>query len=420
MVPTSLTANRRRVLAVLCLASAGWGFSFGLGLQLGSLWLHDAGCSAATVGLSTSLYYLGVAAASPLLPLLMRRSGRGVVVAGMIVDGLTTAAFPWAGGVLGWNLLRLLGGGATALCLIPMETRVNHNAEPSRRARDFGIYAFSVALGVGLGPVAGLLLYDVGPRFAFGLGGGVALAMAGLVSRALPPETAPLQEEKAHGAFPLSAALFSLATAWAQGALEGGMLTFFSPYLLGLDYTPNGASGLIAAMFLGVVLFQIPGAALADRLGRVRILLACHIVVLAGLILLPLCTGALALGGLLFVVGACCAALYPLGLALLGERVPKSSMATANAWYLACNCAGSLTGPWLAGRMIDAFGPRALFTTGAAVIVLVVGGWVAATAFARLRGALVSGGRKSPVRSTGDIRPPLTTPGALTAHRAKL
>ena len=78
----------------------------------------------------------------------------------MVVDGLTTALFPWAGCVAGWNLLRLLSGIATALCLIPMETRVNHNAEPSRRARDFGIYAFFVAIGVGLGPVTGLLLYD--------------------------------------------------------------------------------------------------------------------------------------------------------------------------------------------------------------------------------------------------------------------
>src|SRR5919204_630635 len=62
----------------------------------------------------------------------------------------------------------------------------------------------------------------------------------------------------------------------------------------------------------------------------------------------------------LFVVGACCAALYPLGLALLGERVPASGMARANAWYLACNCAGSLSGPVLIGLAIDALGQRAL------------------------------------------------------------
>jgi MFS family permease len=371
----SPAASRRRVLAVLCLASAGWGFSFGLGLQLGALWLHDSGCCAAAVGLSTSIYYLGIAVASPLLPWLMKRARGGVVVAGMVADGLTTALFPWAGGVFGWNVLRLLSGISTALCLIPMETRVNHNAEPSRRARDFGVYAFSVALGVGLGPVAGLLLYAVAPRVAFGLGGAVALAMAGLVAFALPPEQSAPDQEKGSGSFPLAAALFGLGTAWAQGCIEGGMLTFLPAYLLGLGYAPGGASGLIGALFLGVVLFQIPGAVLADRLGRVRILLACHLVVLAGMVLLPWCAGPAALGGMLFLLGACCAALYPLGLALLGERVPKGAMATANAWYLTCNCAGSLIGPWVTGGVIDLFGPRAMFPTGAVVVLLVVGPW---------------------------------------------
>jgi len=367
------SASRRRVLAVLCLASAGWGFSFGLGVQLGSLWLHDAGCSASAVGLSTSLYYLGVALAAPLLPRLMRRWARGAVVTGMVVDGLTTALFPWGGGVAGWYLLRLLSGVATALCLIPMETRVNHNAAPARRARDFGIYAFSVALGVGLGPVIGLLLYGAAPRFAFVLGGAVALAMAGLVAVALPPDGAPVEEKKGEGPLPLGPAVFGLGTAWLQGCIEGGMLTFLSVYLLGLGYTPDGASGLVGVMFLGIVLFQIPGAMLADRLGRVRILLACHLVVLAGMVVLPWCIGAVALGGLFFVVGACCAALYPLGLALLGEQVPAGSLARANAWYLAWNCVGSLVGPWVSGKAIDLWGGRAMFTVGALAVLLVLG-----------------------------------------------
>src|SRR5205823_12600435 len=102
-------------------------------------------------------------------------------------------------------------------------------------------------------------------------------------------------------------------------------------------------------------------------------LLTCHATLLAGLLLLPWFTGAMALSGLLFVVGACCAALYPLGLALLGERVPKSALAKANAWYLACNCVGSIMGPWVTGHMIDAFGLWSMFMTGAAAVLVVVG-----------------------------------------------
>jgi MFS family permease len=87
----------------------------------------------------------------------------------------------------------------------------------------------------------------------------------------------------------------------------------------------------------------------------------------------PFCVGPAGLAAWLFALGACCSALYPLGLALLGERVPPGSLAQANAWYLASNCAGSLSGPVLIGLVIDLFGPRAQFAAAAAAVLLVLG-----------------------------------------------
>jgi MFS family permease len=77
-------------------------------------------------------------------------------------------------------------------------------------------------------------------------------------------------------------------------------------------------------------------------------------------------------------VGGCCAAIYPLGLALLGERTPPPALARANAWYLASNCAGSLSGPVLMGAAIDLTGSHlALFAVGMAAVALVLAVWVA-------------------------------------------
>jgi MFS family permease len=365
--------NSRRTLVVLCLASAGWAFSFGLGAPLASLWLRDAGCSAKVIGLNTSAYYLGIAAASAFVPWLMRRAGRGCVVAGIAVDALVTALFPWAGGPAGWFLLRLTGGIATAMSLIPMETLVNHNAPPHRRARDFGFYAFSVALGVGLGSLAGLPLYPICPRLAFALGGFVTLLAAVLYGGRVPATSLPTEGAGAGGCLSLGRNGLSYGTAWAQGFLEGGMMTFLSLYLLTLGYTEAAVGRLLGVLFLGVILFQVPVAWLADRCGRVRVLLACHAVLLAGLGCVPLCVGAAGLAAWLFALGACCSALYPLGLALLGERVPPGSLARANAWYLASNCAGSLSGPVLIGLVIDLFGQRAQFAAAAAAVLLVLG-----------------------------------------------
>jgi ACDE family multidrug resistance protein len=375
--------SSQRTLVILCLASCGWAFSFGLGATLASPFLSDAGYDKTTIGLNTSIYYLGVAVAALALPWLMRKSSRTCIVAGMLTDALTVALFPWAGGPVGWFGLRLLGGAATALSVIPMETMVNHNAPPARRARDFGLYAFSVALGVGLGPVAGLPLYPIAPKLAFAIGGLAALLAAALAWLGLPARNDAAEEESRPPRLSVAANGLSFGTAWIQGFLEGGMITFLSVYLLGLNYTDAAAGLLIGVLFLGVIAFQVPGAWLADRLGRVRVLLACHGVVLIGMLGLPLHAGPVWLSVWLFLIGACCAALYPLGLAVLGERAPRAALGKANAWYLASNCAGSLSGPVVMGLVVEWWGWHGLFTAGTIAVALVT---IAGTICHRLLG----------------------------------
>jgi MFS family permease len=369
----SATASRR-YLALLSLASLGWAFSFGLGAPLASLWLKDAGLNAGAIGLNTSLYYLGVALASPLVPCLMRRGSRACVLAGMLLDAFTTAVFPLCNTVIAWHLLRVIGGIGTALSLIPMETLVNHNAPPDRRARDFGVYAVSVALGITLGSVVGLPLFPHAPRLTFALGGLVTLLATAVVWFAVPPRHAH-EDARGGGRLPWRGGLLGFGTAWVQGFLEGGTLTFLSIYLLSLGHSEPTVSALLGALFAGVVLAQLPVAWLADRLGRLRVLLACHGLVLAGLVCVPWTRPLVPLGGFLFLLGACCGALYPLGLALLGERVARADLAKANAWYLASNCAGSLSGPIVLGLVIDGFGLAAQFAAGALAIGVVLATW---------------------------------------------
>jgi MFS family permease len=92
---------------------------------------------------------------------------------------------------------------------------------------------------------------------------------------------------------------------------------------------------------------------------------------------LPFCGDSVWLVLWLFLVGACSGAFYPLGLTLLGERVPRSGLARANAWYLAINCIGSLMGPDIMGEVMDQCGMPALFLVGLAAVVLVPVVWIA-------------------------------------------
>jgi MFS family permease len=199
----------------------------------------------------------------------------------------------------------------------------------------------------------------------------------------LPARNAAAEEESHRTPLSVAANGLCFGTAWVQGFLEGGMITFLSVYLLGLSYTEAASGLLIGVLFLGVIACQVPGAWLADQLGRVRVLLGCHGVVVIGMLCLPLHVGPVWLSVWLFLIGACCASLYPLGLALLGERAPRAALGKANAWYLASNCAGSLSGPVVMGVVVEWWGWRGLFTAGAVAVALVV---VGAMTWERLTG----------------------------------
>lgn len=363
-------------LLVLCLVSCCWAFSFGAGSALASVFLEEAGYSATVIGVNTGIYYLGIALTSCAVPWIMRRWARGTLLVGMLVSGLTVVAFPWGGTLLGWSVLRGLNGAAAAISLIPLETLVNQASPPGRRSRNFGFYAFAIALGMALGTVTGLSLYPHHHAGAFILGGGLSL-VCGTVLLSWLPWVMVAEEARDRTPLCFGRNFPSFGSAWSQGFLEGGMVALLPVYLLSLGFSDVGVGRLMGGLMIGVIAFQVPVAWLADRLGRLRVLAACSVVVAVGLVWLPFCVRTVELATALFLVGACSGAFYPLGLAILGERLPSGGLARANAWYLGINCLGSLCGPVLCGRAWDAFGKRAMFAVGEAAVLCVLFGWLA-------------------------------------------
>ncbi|MCI0459418.1 MAG: MFS transporter [Gemmataceae bacterium] len=378
------------------MATAGWAFSFGVGAPLAALWLAGAGWSDSVTGANTGSYYLAMALTAAAVPWLMRRLGRRCPVVGMATSGVTTALFPWGEGLVWCFLMRCGSGAAGALSVIPLETHVNHAAEPQHRARDFGFYAVALTLGYALGNWVGLELYSVEPRLAFAVGGGVSLLAALLVVCCLP--VAPEEpEERQSPPLELRQNLLSYGSAWNQGFLEGVMITFLPLYLFSRQLTPGEVGWMTSLAVVGVLLFQLPVAWLADRLGRTAVLLGCYAVVLTGLGALPASGGLVWPALWLFAVGACSGAFYPLGLALLGERLPDSALARANACYLAVECAGCIAGPVVTGWVRDGFGPEAMFPLAQGALLLFLVAWAALQLHDRQRGGRQRG-ETAPVR----------------------
>jgi MFS family permease len=158
------------------------------------------------------------------------------------------------------------------------------------------------------------------------------------------------------------------------------MLVFLSFFLISLGMTARSAGVLMGLTMAGVILFQVPVAWLADRLGKIPVLLGCYAVVLSGLCLLPFCAPSVWLAICLFLLGACSGAFYPLGLAILGENTPEGGLPHVFAWYMAMECFGSQLGAALMGKARDWWGEGAMFAIGFAAVsgVLLVSGilWI--------------------------------------------
>jgi MFS family permease len=365
-------------MLLLCCTSGCWAFSFGLGSQVVTHWLNAQGVNNTIIGLSHSFYYLGVALGSLAVPFLNRHLGPiRCATLGMLLSGLSLAVFPCRADVVSWYLLRLLNGWAGAMSLVPLETLISRDSPPEKKTQNFGFYGLSLTIGGAIGIGMGLHLYRPGHTLAFYLGGCVPIAVsfalyAGmrhyLQQRTQTPEPR----------YPLgwTSNFLSYGTAWCQGFLEGGMLAFLSLFLITRGFSQDEAGLFMSVTMIGVILFQVPVSWLADHHGRTPILLGCYGVVVLTLIVIPWLPSSLALAVALFCFGASSGAMYPLGLTMLGERMPEAALARAYAWYLAVECIGSQLGAAAMGKARDRWGETSMFVVGLAAVLLVLGLWL--------------------------------------------
>jgi cyanate permease len=311
------------------------------------------------------------------VPWLTRRLGPvGCARLGMIASGITLALFPCGDGEYGSYLLRFLNGWAAAMSVIPLETIVSRDSAVMKKTRNFGYYGAAMVLGGAVGMTVSLHLYEVGVVFAFCLGGAVPVITGFVLRPGTATQSQPAETQSLRVSLGLLSNFLSYGTAWCQGFLEGLMISFLSLYLEALGYTKGVAGMFVGLATIGTILLVVPISWLGDRCGKTQVLLGCYGMTALGLVVIPWLTNALGLGSVLFVFGGCAGAMYPLGLSLLTDRMPKSGLARAYAWYLAIECVGSLVGAAAVGKARDLWGETAMFPVGLSAVVLVIATWL--------------------------------------------
>lgn len=363
-VPHPTAAEMRWLSISAAIASISVvGIAIGLGVPLLSVILEARGYSATMIGANTAVAGLASIAAAPFATPLAARFGVVPTMLAMIVaGGLAFVSFHAASSFWMWFPLRAVLHFALTVLFILSEFWISASAPPQRRGLVLGLYATVLSLGFAFGP---WLFAQLGSDGFLPFGVTFCLVMLAALPvmaawRESPDIGAP--SHQSHSGFLRYIWMVPTATAAVLvfGAVETGGFALFPVYGTRIGYSEAEAALLLTAVGLGNVVLQLPLGFLSDRMNdRRHLLVACAVIGLAGVLMLPLVAGNwYASATVLFVWGGVVAGLYTVGLAHLGARLSGRDLASANAAFVLCYGLGMLAGPQAIGIGMDLIGPN--------------------------------------------------------------
>lgn len=361
MSPSSAAENPWRALLPVFLACAAIGLQAGVALPLVPLALERQGADHLTIGVVVAAWGIGMLAFGTRIPQLAARFGAvPLIVVSVVVGSAVTAAYTLTSSPVAWFVLSLLHGLAGGVPWVVSEIWMNVVVEEERRGRVMGLYAMLVALGLALGPLVLLVTGVYGPT-PFLTCAGLAL----LVAVPLLPywKTAPVIEHAADSGFVVVVAAVPLAmfTGFCCGLGEQVAFSFLPVFAVGAGVPAETGALWLSAFVFGNVILQWPIGWMADHYDRRAVLAGCTFAsaVLVGLLpMVPAQSPAVI--GVVLLWGGISFAIYPVSLALLGQRFNGGDIARANTAFSLLYILGGLVGRPLTGAAMDMVGDSGL------------------------------------------------------------
>jgi MFS family permease len=360
--PSSIGASSTwRLLLPVFAACAAIGLQVGVALPLVPLALERQGADNLTIGIVAAGWGIGMLATASHIPRLAARFGAvPFILVSVVAGSVLTVAYTLTEGPVAWFVLTVLQGAVGGVAWVVSEIWMNVVVEEKRRGRVMGIYATMVALGMALGPFVLQVTGVYGPAPFL-----TCAALALLVALPLLPywKKAPPIEHAADSGYMavVVAAPLAMLAAVCCGLGEQVAFSFLPVYAVGAGVSAQTGALWLSAFVIGNVILQWPIGWMADHLDRRAVLAGCTAVSAVLVMLLPAVSAqSPAIIGVIMLWGGISFAIYPVGLALLGQHFNGGDIARANTAFSMMYILGGLIGRPLAGAAMDAVGDPGL------------------------------------------------------------
>lgn len=350
-----------RSLVPVFAACAAIGLQSGAAMPLVPLALERQGENKLTIGIIAAAWAIGMLTTGPYIPRLAARFGAvPLILAAVLAGSLCTVGYTLATNPVAWFALTFLHGAVGGVPWVVSEIWMNLVVEEKRRGRVMAIYAAMFAGGMALGPFVLQVVGVYGPvPFLTCAGLALLVALPLLPYRYRAPAIRH-HADSGYGKIFLAAPLAMLA-GFAGGLGEQVAFSFLPVYAVSAGVAPEIGALWLSAFVVGNVALQWPIGWLADHVDRRGVLAGLAIVSAAlviGLTFVP--AQSFAIVGVIMLWGGISFAIYPVGLALLGQRFNGGDIARANTAFSLIYVMGGLVGRPLTGAAMDAVGEPGL------------------------------------------------------------
>jgi len=344
------------------------GISLGLFNPFISTLMKEKGYNNIVIGANSTLYFFVIAAGTTIVASILRQIGlRKTMMLGFLLMGITAPLFAFTTQLSLWFIIRGVMGLACCLYLISGQTAINYFCNDQNRAMVNGLDALAFSLGFGIGPIMGAVAYNLSPKITFLLGSGLILSGIVVVFFGLPEKTVKFQKPN----FSIIQKLkLPLQGAFAYGFSVATLVSLYPLFLLEQNYGIE-RMGLIFGLFiLGGLISTVPITHLADKMGKVKVLVGSVIIVIVSVFGLSLIENPMITPFLAFVSGVGMSPIFPLSLALIGSTVTLNELSSGSAVFTSIYSAGCTAGPILSAIVMTMMGTRYIFSLMLVIFVL--------------------------------------------------